>query len=229
MAIDKTWMEISDRSLSHYEKGVKDFFEFAFKNLDKGRDVRCPCKKCRNIIFRKHQIIYEHLILNGINKDYKQWYHHGEDFEHYEDDDDDDDERDTSDTNDGMRDMLDDLGRGNTEFFGQFNDQNEGVDAPRGNPTSPNKEAAKFYRLLLELEQELYPGCEESSTLSFIVELLNWKCLYGISANVVDGVLQIMKKNGFCMDQLQMLLIRAIFAYTEIICEKQSTTRRINC
>nr|GMD66202.1 hypothetical protein CCACVL1_09462 [Ipomoea batatas] len=92
--------------------------------------------------------------------------------------------------------MLDDLGRGNTEFFGQFNDQNEGVDAPRGNPTSPNKEAAKFYRLLIELEQELYPGCEESSTLSFIVELLNWKCLYGISANVVDGVLQIMK-NGF--------------------------------
>nr|GMC96209.1 hypothetical protein CCACVL1_09462 [Ipomoea batatas] len=90
--------------------------------------------------------------------------------------------------------MLDDLGRGNTEFFGQFNDQNEGVDAPRGNPTSPNKEAAKFYRLLIELEQELYPGCEESSTLSFIVELLNWKCLYGISANAVDGVLQIMKK-----------------------------------
>ncbi|XP_031105794.1 uncharacterized protein LOC116010498 [Ipomoea triloba] len=93
-----------------------------------------------------------------------------------------------------MRDMLDDLGHGNTEFFGQFNGQNEGGDGPRGNPTSPNKEATKFYRLLLELEQELYLGCEESSTLSFIVELLNWKCLYGISANVVDGVLQIMKK-----------------------------------
>nr|GMD93098.1 Transposon, En/Spm-like protein [Ipomoea batatas] len=90
--------------------------------------------------------------------------------------------------------MLHDLGRGNTEYFDQFNGQNEGTDAPRDNPTSPNKEAAKFYRLLLELEQELYPGCKESSTLSFIVELLNWKCLYGISANAVDGVLKIMKK-----------------------------------
>ncbi|OMO58750.1 hypothetical protein COLO4_34399 [Corchorus olitorius] len=95
-----------------------------------------------------------------------------------------------------MRNMVHDIGRANADYVHRVDVDmtnatstrdssstlNEEADGPiRGSPTSPNDEAAKFYRLLQELQQVLYPGCEESSTLSFIVEVLNWKCLYGIN------------------------------------------------
>ena len=105
--------------------------------------------------------------------------------------------------------MIHDLGRAHADYVEQIDAQmtndafvkdnssapNEGADDPyEGSPTNRNKEAAKFFRLLHELEQGLYSGCEESSTLSFIVELLNWKCLYKVGANAVDKMLQIMKR-----------------------------------
>ncbi|XP_039140530.1 uncharacterized protein LOC120277753 [Dioscorea cayenensis subsp. rotundata] len=213
MVIDKAWMEISDRTLPQYEKGVNEFLDFAFKQLDEGRAARCPCKKCNNNLFRTRQSIYEHLMLNGISKNYKHWYNHGEGLQYYsEDDNDDDDDANQSDKSDneyGMRHMLSDLGYAHANHVEKIDVQitndafvmddnsapnKEANDSFKGNPTSPNKDAAIFFRLLHELEQDLYPGCEESSTLSFIVEVLNWKCLYKVSANAVDKLLQIMKK-----------------------------------
>ena len=91
--------------------------------------------------------------------------------------------------------MSHDLGCVSGDYVNQFDTQitndtfvrnncalNEEIDdLITGSPSSPNKEVAKFYRLLWELDQELYPGCEESSTLSFVVEVLNWKCLTGLA------------------------------------------------
>ncbi|GAU37847.1 hypothetical protein TSUD_57070 [Trifolium subterraneum] len=46
----------------------------------------------------------------------------------------------------------------------------------------PNEEANKFYNLINEAKQELYPGCEGFSTLSFIIRLYLLKCLHGSKA-----------------------------------------------
>ena len=43
-------------------------------------------------------------------------------------------------------------------------------------PQEPNGDAKKFYRLLEEVKQPLYPNCEKYSSLSFIVKLLHTKC-----------------------------------------------------
>ena len=63
-------------------KKVCEFFEFVFSNLDGGRAIRCPIKKYNNNFFKTRQSIYRHLIINGINKHYKWWFHHGEHMYH---------------------------------------------------------------------------------------------------------------------------------------------------
>ncbi|OMO79451.1 hypothetical protein COLO4_24428 [Corchorus olitorius] len=103
MSIDKTWMGILNRALPQYEIGVREFLDFAFKNLD------------------EPQYHFDADMANATST------------------------RDSSST------------------------LNEEADDPiSGSPTNPNEEAAKFYRLLQELQQVLYPGCEESSILTFI-------------------------------------------------------------
>jgi len=70
MGLDKSWMQIIDRTQLLYEKGVLDFIEFAFTDLEEGKLQRCPCKKGHNNLFQSKRIIYEHLIINGIRRDY---------------------------------------------------------------------------------------------------------------------------------------------------------------
>jgi len=57
-----------------------------------------------------------------------------------------------------------------------------------------NEKKSNFYKLLEDVEQELYPGCKNFSKLSFIVQLLNIKCLFGLSAKSIDAILTLLKK-----------------------------------
>ncbi|KAL4273495.1 hypothetical protein GQ457_13G017720 [Hibiscus cannabinus] len=99
--------------------------------------------------------------------------------------------------------MVFDFGRATENFTRKFNAYNvddpiEGSSNASGeiNETinDPNSEAIKFYRLLQEVEQNLYPGCEDFSKLSFIVQILNFKCLYSVSAKAIDALLKILVK-----------------------------------
>ncbi|GLT40744.1 hypothetical protein SLA2020_148570 [Shorea laevis] len=86
-----------------------------------------------------------------------------------------------------MQEMLHDLGCGYKI--------NEGSEECVGSSVSnPNKEAVDFYRLLGEAEQELYPNCPNFSRLSFIAELMNIKCLYGLSCKAMDAILDLIAK-----------------------------------
>ncbi|KAK6911558.1 Transposase-associated domain [Dillenia turbinata] len=78
MAIDKSWMNLPKRSLG-YKKGVDDFMEY-LSNLGLGDEIRCPCFRCRNVLYSNPDSIKEHLLKNGIMREYTQWYHHGEKF-----------------------------------------------------------------------------------------------------------------------------------------------------
>ena len=53
---------------------------------------------------------------------------------------------------------------------------------------------SKFYSLLEEVEHELYPNCESFSKLSFIIRLLNIKCLFSLSGKSVDALLALLTK-----------------------------------
>jgi len=45
----------------------------------------------------------------------------------------------------------------------------------------PNAEANAFRKWIEDGGQPIYPGCEEFSKLSFVVEMYNLKCLNGVS------------------------------------------------
>jgi hypothetical protein len=57
-----------------------------------------------------------------------------------------------------------------------------------------NEEAKKFYKLVEEGKQELFPGCKTFSKLSFIIRLLLYKTLHGLSNVAFDDLLKLLKE-----------------------------------
>jgi len=49
----------------------------------------------------------------------------------------------------------------------------------KGIKEDPNNKARKLYNVINDANQELYPGCESFSTLSFIIRLYLLKCFHG--------------------------------------------------
>ncbi|KAL3810174.1 hypothetical protein ACJIZ3_000048 [Penstemon smallii] len=164
--MDKTWMDCP-RSSTEYQTGMQSFLDFAFSNSNNWT-ILCPCRKCKNGICRTRNVVLEHLLWNGFLSGYTKWVLHGElmsdeihAFQNYND----------INASNNMQEMLHDAFRMEVEF-----DDFESV--PREDEGErPCKEAEKFYRLMQDAEKELYPGCQKFSRLSFIVRLLQIKCL----------------------------------------------------
>ncbi|XP_019245219.1 PREDICTED: uncharacterized protein LOC109225081 [Nicotiana attenuata] len=57
-----------------------------------------------------------------------------------------------------------------------------------------SEEAKKFFKLLEEGKQELYPGCENFSKLSFIIRLYLLKSLHGLSDVAFSDLLKLIKE-----------------------------------
>ncbi|KAG5614113.1 hypothetical protein H5410_013937 [Solanum commersonii] len=58
----------------------------------------------------------------------------------------------------------------------------------------PNKDAKKFYNLVEEANQELYPGCTGFSKLPFTLRLYLLKCLHGWSNKSFTSLLKLLKE-----------------------------------
>ena len=55
----------------------------------------------------------------------------------------------------------------------------------------PNEYANIFFKLLQEADKEVYPGCSNATKVSFIVQLFQLKCMYGISNRALERVLHL--------------------------------------
>ena len=92
----------------------------------------------------------------------------------------------------------------------------------------PNEHAKIFFKLLQEAEKKLYLGCEDATKVSFIVELFQVKCLYGISNRALEGVLNLFTRffpKGHCvpdtMEKVQRVVRDLGLDYVNIHgCEK---------
>ncbi|KAL5832252.1 hypothetical protein ACOSQ4_017606 [Xanthoceras sorbifolium] len=60
-------------------------------------------------------------------------------------------------------------------------------------PQEPNRDADKFYKLLDEAEQPLYPNCEKYFNLAFIVKLMHLKCINSWSDKSCSVLLEFLK------------------------------------
>ena len=67
MSIDKNWIKLRDHFSNEHWKGSKEFIERA-KNIvnDQGL-VRCPCKKCSNMLHQQIETIEDHIVDNGFS------------------------------------------------------------------------------------------------------------------------------------------------------------------
>ena len=150
MSIDKSWMQKS-RISSEHDKGVLEFLDFAFKNALGKEMLPCPCIRCNNCLMQNRGIMYDHLLDNGIARNYVQWLMHGE-YKFYEPTNTNTNE---SNMHDEMQEMLNDaFGVSNTNASMDF----ERIPHVHDDFEKPNKDANKFYNLLRDAEHELYPG-----------------------------------------------------------------------
>ncbi|KAH1092343.1 hypothetical protein J1N35_019600 [Gossypium stocksii] len=149
--MDKSWMNLS-RVSNDYQNRVQTFLNFAFQNASQENMILCPCKKCSNINWHFREVIYEHLIVDGfIRGAYYQSIR-----EH--------------DMEGMLRDAFNMRSHGLQSFSPYFitsDDCNLGGNAftetGRSAPDEePNGEAAKFYKLINEMNEKLYEGSKYS-------------------------------------------------------------------
>ena len=100
--MDKGWINLP-RYSNDYINGVESFLEFAFtKGRPQGGEILCPCVMCRNLNWRKRDVVLEHLVCKGFVQGYNEWVYHGEGISGIDSNGDVDDEMDSCDDIDGL-------------------------------------------------------------------------------------------------------------------------------
>ncbi|XP_020249217.1 uncharacterized protein LOC109826604 [Asparagus officinalis] len=185
---DRGWMYNTSRVSAEYIEKVNDFLDKAFAKAAKGNEICCPCRGCFNRCWHQRNTVCNHLIVKGFIDNYYKWVFHGEDLPsrlnvHSESDDDD------ARTHDDVGGLLHDIFRGTLEEFSD-NDE-EGI---KEDTEELTEDAKKFYKLVEEGQQELFPGCKTFSKLSFIIRLYLHKCIHGLSNEAFDDSLTLWRE-----------------------------------
>ncbi|XP_021734985.1 uncharacterized protein LOC110701677 [Chenopodium quinoa] len=185
--INKDWID-APQSAEEYIKGVENFLDFAFLNStmdteeDDKPEILCPCMKCVYRFWFPKEEIFSHLIANRFNKRYKVWNFHGEGFTTGSSSREDGHQCDNQNTLDNMDEMINDIFR---DFIGGSSSDAEEL------WKGPDESAKKFYKLLEDAREELYPGCKNFSVLSYTVRLYLLKCLNGWSNSSFDKLMEL--------------------------------------
>ena len=186
-------MDDKKKWLPRYLEGVHSFMKFVKDNLDANCRVRCPCIDCLNSYVWSQNVVFDHLLIKGIDGFYTRWIFHGEksnyniiakDHPNNQSEVVDDgvppcDEIDY----DGIQEMLDDYKNYIGDGLGNGED-----DVTR----TTHKQS--FDELLREAQRELYPGYSRFSKLSFIVKLLHLKVYNKWSNKSFDMLLDLLKQ-----------------------------------
>ncbi|XP_062118660.1 uncharacterized protein LOC133832313 [Humulus lupulus] len=139
--MDKTWIHLNSilqncRATKEYERKSKEFVKTA--NL-------------------RHQLsdeVVEHLVLYGMDKSYKTWFHHGEDI----------------------------VQSSTTKTSSTYNFfRATGVCSSNVNDLDDDNNDDDFDSLLRDVESPLYEGCLKYTKISSVVELYNLKTMHGFS------------------------------------------------
>ncbi|XP_015068774.1 uncharacterized protein LOC107013359 [Solanum pennellii] len=124
------------RYSKEYIDGIESFLHFAYSYGDPhGEKIQCPCAKCRNILWNRRNVVYDHLICHGFVKGYTRWINHGE--------------------WDIKLNVDDDMDYSCDDIDGLLNDQFRDVAQAGGVYDGPNEDAKKFYSLLEETQKAI--------------------------------------------------------------------------
>ncbi|XP_074343103.1 uncharacterized protein LOC141680892 [Apium graveolens] len=164
-----------------YRMGVKAFITNAFSEYASGNELKCPCRKCSNRYWYGESVIKEHLICNGVCPQSTEWIYEVSNHKNNDVDDNMD-----SDIGMGLADELEAMIRNTYE--------NCNNDSEHGVRKGLDDDAKKFYRLVEEGGQPLYPECLKFTRLSFIVRLYQLKCIHGFSESAFSDLLKLIKE-----------------------------------
>ena len=152
-----------------YEEGVEQFLQFASERsrLDEDGKFFCPCINCLN---ERQQIlddIQEHLLCDGIKKNYTMRIWHGE---------------------------LTDIQSGSQAeaFDVEMGDHLEDMICDLRQESFQQAHAPMHDTLQTDSKKPLFPGCNNSLTLlSVVLSLVNVKAIYGWSDKSFSSPLQL--------------------------------------
>ncbi|XP_042460417.1 uncharacterized protein LOC122043920 [Zingiber officinale] len=178
MGEDRSWMYFSIW-VPEFENGLFNFLNISFAKASLGGQIKCPCRRCKNRYLYRRDEVYNHVKSEGFVENYDLWIFHGEDPSSLKT------ARDLDNDVPRMRDNIDEL------LHDRFRDV---IEETSNVQQGPNEEAKKFYRLVEEGKQELYPGCKNFSKLSFIIRLFIYKTLHGLSNAALNDLLQLLRE-----------------------------------
>ncbi|XP_059309701.1 uncharacterized protein LOC132060800 [Lycium ferocissimum] len=179
---DKSWMNHL-RWPEEYADGVNYFLDKAFERASQGNEILCPCKKCMNRYWHYRNMVEDHLVVHRFVDNYTKWVFHGEgvlsrNTPHPINDDE------GSNLRDGIDGLLHDTFRNVEGDSGHEEGVRQGL----------SEDAKKFFKLLEEGKQELYPGCENFNKLSFTIRLYLFKSLHGLSNVAFSYLLDLIRE-----------------------------------
>ncbi|KAL5158878.1 hypothetical protein HKD37_15G043257 [Glycine soja] len=166
--MDRSWMNES-RISPEYEEGVEQFLQFASERgqPDEDRKYYCPCINCLNGRQQILDDIREHLLCDGIKRNYTTWIWHGE-----------------------MTDMQ--SGQQSELFDVEMGDRLEDMICDLGQESFQQAHAPMYDTLQTDSKKPLYSGCKNSLTLlSAVLNLVNIKARYGWSDKSFSSLLQV--------------------------------------
>ena len=70
MSVDTSWIHLTNRLSDDYWHGADAFFELASGHVNEDGLVKCPCKRCWNILWRNFNVVGAHIIDYGFNPNY---------------------------------------------------------------------------------------------------------------------------------------------------------------
>ena len=71
--MDKSWMKITNRRPRAYLDGVQQFHNFASNHAHLDGRISCSCKKCVHTNSLFTDVVWAHLVSNGICRGYNPW------------------------------------------------------------------------------------------------------------------------------------------------------------
>ena len=58
-----------------FNRGFEYIIKFAISK-SRSSKIRCPCAKCKNVVFKKPNDLKDHLLRKGFVKDYYDWWYY---------------------------------------------------------------------------------------------------------------------------------------------------------
>jgi len=167
---DWSWMLLS-RSTDEWQAGLEKFIDTIFEGTYASETAPCPCSRCRGVVYKTKSEVQMDLLIKGFDENFVKEKGNAGIFLN--------DDRDLNvgppDDASSANNLLSALIRGATS--GNTNEE-------------PCESAKKFFDLLKDAQQELWPG-SQLTKISFLVKLFQLKCMGGWSKENAEQTLSL--------------------------------------